>query len=404
MESGIRRYRWLSVLVWFLAVLPIIQVIRLPENHQWDFRVYYSAAKTFEQGYDPYDAHQREKVFPAPNMEFFYPPVSLYLFQELTALQFGTAYYLWFGLKLLALMLLLLIWHRTFEPLNPRYPMVLFFLLAYSGTLYRDLVAGNIAIFEQLVLWLGFSLLLRRRYLLFGFCIALAAQLKLQPIVFLGLLFFVEERPRWRELGISLAGFLALFSLNFLLQPVLMQSFIARISAGGGNLDERGAINPSMLAFIRDGISILSKRIHQLPLHVDMIIYIGAVLGVLILCLHFFKIHRKKNQETDLRSLIYIASLVFCVIAPRMKDYSYVMCLLPTLSILRRQKNKLVPIWAAFVLAPSMSSYVPFPFLENFSVLSSYFYSYLPLLAAGMMLWLYLDEFRKPSTIETNQC
>ena len=260
-ESEIRRYRWLSVLVWFLAVLPIIQIIRLPENHQWDFRVYYSAAKTFDQGYDPYDANQRETVFPAPGMEFFYPPVTLYFFQPLTALQFGTAYLLWFGLKLLALMLLLLIWHRTFEPLNPRYPMVLFFLLAYSGTLYLDLVAGNIAIFEQLVLWLGFSFLLRRRYLLFGFCIALVAQFKLQPIVFLGLLFVVEARPRWLELGISLAGFLALFSLNFLLQPVLMQSFIARISAGGGNLDERGAINPSMLAFIRDGISILSKRI-----------------------------------------------------------------------------------------------------------------------------------------------
>jgi hypothetical protein len=124
--SVTRRKLWLSVLVWMLAVLPIIQIMSLPENNQWDFRVYYSAAMTFDQGYDPYDANQREKVFPAPRMEFFYPPVSLYLFQPLTALQFGNAYFLWFGLKLLALMLLLLIWHKMFEPLNPRYPMVLF--------------------------------------------------------------------------------------------------------------------------------------------------------------------------------------------------------------------------------------------------------------------------------------
>jgi hypothetical protein len=397
-----RRNAWLSVLVWLLAMLPIIQIIHLPENHQWDFRVYYSAAMTFDQGYDPYDANQRAKVFPAPGMEFFYPPVILYLFQPLTALQFGTAYLLWFGLKLLALMLLLLIWHRTFEPLNPRYPMVLFFLLAYSSTLYLDLVAGNITIFEQLVLWLGFCSLLRRRYFLFGFCIALVAQFKLQPIIFLGLLFVAEARPRWLELGISLASFLALFSLNFLLQPVLMQSFIARISAGGGNLGELGHINPSMLAFIRDGIIILSKSIHQLPPYVDILFYIIAVLGVLTLCLYSFRIHRKKNPETDLKSLIYIASLVFCVIVPRMKDYGYVLCLIPTLSILRRQKNKLVPIWAVFVLAPSTSSYIPFPFFENLSVLSSYFYSYLPLLSAGMMLWLYLDEFRKPSVMQTS--
>lgn len=379
-------------------------MIRFPEKYQWDLRVYYSSAMTFDQGYDPYDANQRETVFPAPGMEFFYPPVSLYLFQPLTALQFGTAYFLWFGLKLFALTLLLLIWHRTFEPLNPRYPMVMFFLLAYSGTLYLDLVAGNIAIFEQLVLWLGFSFLLRRRYLLFGFCIALVAQTKLLPIVFLGLLFVVEARPRWLELGISLASFLAMFSLNFLLQPVLMQSFIARISAGGGNLDERGAINPSMLAFIQDGISILSNKKYHLPLYVDMLTYIFAVLGVLILCLYFFRIHRRKNPETDLRSLIYISSLVFCVIAPRMKDYSYVLALLPTLSILRRQKNELVPIWAAFILAPSVSSHIPFPFFKNISVLSGYFYSYLPLLSAGIMLWLSLVEFRKPSTIMTNQC
>lgn len=402
--SARRRYAWLSVLVWLIAVLPIIQIIRLPENYQWDFRVFYSAAMTFEQGYDPFDANQRETVFPAPGMEFFYPPVTLYLFQPLTAFPYKTAYLLWFGLKLFALMLLLLIWHRTFEPLNPRYPMVLFFLLAYSGTLYLDLAAGNIAIFEQIVLWLGFSFLLRRRYLLFGLCIALVAQFKLQPIVFLGLLFVVEARPRWLELGTSLASFLALFSLNFLLQPLLMQSFIARISAGGGNLDERGAINPSMLAFIRDGIGILSKTIHQIPQYVDALIYILAVLGILTLCLYFLRIHRKNNPETDLKSLIYIASLAFCVVAPRMKDYSFVLCLLPTLSILRRQKTGLVPIWAVFVLAPSVSSYVPFPFFEKLSVVSMYIYSYLPLLAAGMILWLSLDEFRKSSSYETNHC
>jgi hypothetical protein len=103
-------------------------------------------------------------------------------------------------------------------------------------------------------------------------------------------------------------------------------------------------------------------------------------------------------------SLIYIGSLAFCVIVPRMKDYSYILCLIPTLAILRRQKNELVPIWAVFVFAPSVSSYVPFPFFENVTALSNYFYIYLPLISAGMMLWLYFDELRKPSSAETNHC
>jgi hypothetical protein len=78
-----------------------------------------------------------------------------------------------------------------------------------------------------------------------------------------------------------------------------------------------------------------------------------------------------------------------------MKDYSYVLCLLPTLSILRRRKDALVPIWAAFLFAPSVSSYVPLPVFGKISVLAKYIYSYLPLLAAGMMLGLSLDEFRR---------
>ena len=74
--------------------------------------------------------------------------------------------------------------------------------------------------------------------------------------------------------------------------------------------------------------------------------------------------------------------------------YSYIILLLPTLSILRRRKDELelVPIVAVLVLAAPNAKYVPFV-----GGLSEYFYAYLPLLAAGMMLWLHLDEFRKLS-------
>lgn len=394
--SRASRSAWASLLVWLLALSPLVHIALTPEDYQWDFRVFYSAAMTQEKGYDPYDNAQRNAVLPVPNMEFFYPPLSLYFLTPFTALSYETAYHLWLGLKLSALILLFVIWHRGFESLNLRYPMVLFFLLAYSGTLYRDLAAGNISIFEQLVLWLGFFFLVRRQYLLFGICVALISQFKLQPIVFLGLLLLVEARPKWFELGISFASFLALFSLNFLLQPALMSSFIARILAGGGNLYELGAVNPSLLALIREGTGFVSRRIYQLPLHVDMLAYIVAVSGVLSIFLYFFVAYRKKHPNYDLRVLVYVACFVYCVTAARMKDYSYILCLLPTLSILRRQKTELVPIVAVLVLAPPISTYVPY--IEK---LSGYFYAYLPLLAAGMMLWLYLDEFRKPSNAIT---
>lgn len=387
--SRARRSAWISLLVWLLALLPLIHIARTT-HHQEDFHVYYSAAMTMERGYDPYDSAQRNAVLPVPGMEFFYPPLSLYPFTPLTALPYETASLLWLGLKLPALALLFVIWHRGFESLNPRYPMVLFFLFAYSATLYLDLEAGNISIFEQLVLWLGFSFLVRKRYLLFGICIAFISQFKLEPIVFLGLLLLVEAKPRWIELGISFASFLALFSLNFLLQPALMSSFIARLSAGGGNLAERGSINPSLLAFIQDGSRLVSRHI-KLPPHVDTLAYLVAGIGVLSIFLYFFVAYRKKHPDYDVRMLVYVACFVFSVTVPRMKDYSYILCLLPTLSILRRRKTELVPIAAVLVFA-SPISFVPF-----LGALSGFFHAYLSLIAAGMMLWLYIDEFRNPS-------
>lgn len=394
-SSAKRRHAWLSALVWLLAALPILQIVRFPGISHWDFRVYYSAAMTYERGLDPYDYDQREKVFPAPEMEFFYPPATLHLFRPLASLPYEVASLLWLGFKLSALALLLLVWHRKFEPLNPRFPMVLFFLLAFSSALYRDLTTGNITIPEQLVLWLGFSFLLDRRYLAFALCVAIAAQFKLQPVVFLGLLLFVDGRPRWLEAGAGLAGFLGLFSLNFLLEPGLTRSFLSRISTMEGNLDERGPFNPSLLAFVQDGIDLAFKGLHGLVPHVDRMIYAAAVLGVAALCCHRLRADREGRPAPDAKTLVYVACLAFCVVVPRMKDYAYVICLIPALAILRRQKELLAPVAAFLVLAPSLSSYVLFPMIGRFDAFSRFLYAYLPLLAAGAMLWLYLEELRR---------
>jgi hypothetical protein len=394
--SRVHRSTWISLLVWLLFALTPLIVFALgcPDRFQWDFHGFYSAGMTVKNGYDPYDSAQREAVFPGPGSwwQFFYPPLTLSLFTALTALPYGMACLLWLGLKLSALVLLFVIWHKGFEPLNPRYPLVLFFLLGYAGTIYQDVRAGNIVIFEQLGLWLGFLFLIGKRYLLFGLCIAVISQFKLQPIVFLGLLLIIEERPRWFEFGISLAFFVALLSLGFLLYPALISSFIGHIAAGGGNLFERAG-NPSLLALIQSVTDIVPKT-YQLPKFVDIVVYIVAVFGVLSTFLYFFVAYRKKHPNYDLRILVYAACFVYTVTAARMRDYSYIICLLPTLAMLRRRKDELelVPIAAVLVFAAPIAP--GFPFVGT---LSKYFYAYLPLLAAGMMLWLHLDEFRKLS-------
>jgi hypothetical protein len=396
--NPLRRSTWISLLVWVFFVLTPLMFIALnpgPQNYQWDFRAYYGAGLTVENGYDPYDDDQRAAVAQrflgaastrARGVTFLYPPLTLSLFTALTAVPYGTAYLLWLGLKLSALVLLFVIWHKAFEPLNPGYPLVLFFVLAYAGTIFGDVATGNISIFEQLGLWLGFLFLIRKRYLLFGLCVAVISQFKLQPVVFLGLLLIVEERPRWFEFGISLGFFVALFCLGFLLYPALIFPFIAHLAGGRGG-------DASLLTLIGDVTDIVSN-IYQLPKFVDIVAYIIAAFGVLSTFLYFFVTYRKKHPNYDLRILVYAACLVYSVTAARMMHYSYIILLLPTLSILRRRKDELdlVPIAAVLVLAAPIPKFVRFV-----GELSEYFYTYLQLLAAGMMLWLQLDDFRKPS-------
>ena len=390
--TQVRRLRWISIVVWVLALAPLLQIALHPENFQWDFRLFYSAGLAADAGVNPYDSGLRNAIYPAPSMEFFYPPLTLYLFELLKYLPYESATLLWIALKLAAFAVLVTLWHKKFEPLNPGYPIVLFFVFAYSGTLYLDIAAGNIAIFEQLIIWLGFYFFIERKFLLFGLCVALASQFKLQPIVLLGLLLIVEERPRWLALLGSIAAFLGLLVLNYLLQPDLTLAFINRLRTGGGNLYELGVINPSLLALVQDVVNAVGTRIHSMP--------VGTARGLfgLLLCLiatvflYFFISFRRRNPNYDLRILVYISCFLYAVTAARMKDYSYVICLLPTLVMIRRQmsRKEFIPLLAVLVCAPADTSYVPF-----LSRISNYFYDYLPLLLAGTMLAVYLYELRK---------
>lgn len=396
--TQIRRLPWISILVWLLALAPLLQIALHPENFQWDFRLFYSAGLAADAGVNPYDNALRNAVYPAPSMEFFYPPITLYLFELLKYLPYESASLLWIALKLSAFALLLMLWHKKFEPLNAGYPIVLFFVFAYSGTLYLDIAAGNIAIFEQLIIWLGFYFFIERKYLLFGLCIALASQFKLQPIVLLGLLLIVEERPRWLALGASIAAFLGLLFLNYLLQPDLTWAFISRLTTGGGNLREIGVINPSLLALIQDVVNAVSTRIYQLPVGTARVLYVVLLGQIAAVFLYFFILFRRKNPNYDLKILVYISCFLYAVTAARMKDYSYVICLLPTLVMIRSQmaRKQLIPLIALLVCAPADTSYVPF-----LSRISNYFYDYLPLLVAATMLVVFLYELRKHDGVDS---
>jgi hypothetical protein len=238
-----------------------------------------------------------------------------------------------------------------------------------------------VSLFEQCGLWFGFAALLERRYALFCACVILVAQFKLTPIFFALLLLVAPARPQWKWFTVCCAGFAAVFSLNFVLQPALLHDFLNVAPA----LDERGTLAPGTLAFIRDVFDLFGAHFSDRTRadEASFLITALAVGGFSVLAIAR---HRRNVPEPNAKAIIYFACLAYVLMIPRMKAYSFILLLIPTLYLLRAlPRRTLVPAvvatLAGMVMFPHGTSLFPF------RLLSQLFYAYLPLVAA-FSLWL----------------
>ena len=355
------RVRWAASHSWLILAICVFFVAHSNQD-QWDFRVFHSAAQALNSGASPYYAAHPNPLMPS-GLSYLYPPVALYAFQPLSGLSFDVARLVWLAMKVLALFVLIRLWHRNFEPLDAYW--FVFLTMAYNSTLLRDLVAGNISLFEQLGMWFGFYLLLKRRPLLAGVVIAAVAQFKLIPVLFLGTLLFIRPTRSWAPFGVALVAFGAIFSLNFLLTPGSMTEYIHSFATANPNLDERGVVNPSSLALIRDLAAIAVKRGLPVDRTITNAIYAAyiALVGLI-----FVWIPRKSLVELadkDPRLAIYYFCVLYALIVPRMKDYSYILLLMPSLYVVREvsrgtlKPRLMVPLVGVLMLVQTNTSIVP---------------------------------------------
>lgn len=366
-----RRRQILTVLAGLLALGLIVLVGVRWYAYQWDFHMFYWSAREFAAGRSPYLGK---------GLSFYHPPLLLYLYGLFTHLPESVACTVWYVLKLAALVALLRIWHRDFVRLRWDVVTITFLALAYNAAIYSDLVAGNVSIFEELLLWLGFSGLLQRRYWLFSLCLIVASQVKLTPLFFVVLLVAAVDKPQWRWLVATLAGFTLVFSLNQVLQPGLFRQFW-QVSS---KLDERGVDSSSLLALVRDGfdrLNLVDTRVSRL----DELLYLLLVSGVGIATLRLLSQYRKAVPAFDQRLLICFACVVFALISPRFKVYTYIILLPPTLYLLpridwRRHVPAATMVILMVVLFPHAKSLMPV------RVAFDLFITYMPLFAA-MLVW-----------------
>ena len=355
------------------------------EGSQWDFNVYYAAARVMGEGGDPYDPARLAAIAATPgNLPNVYPPLALSAFRPFAWLPLDAARHLWFALKLAAAAGLFLIWNRHFLRLRANVPTVLFFLLAFDATLAADLSSGNVALLESLCLWHGFSLLVRGRpWPLAGYLILLA-QVKVAPVALAAVFLVIAERPLWRPFLVTLAGAGSILALNPLFHPELTRRFATAAVA----LDERGILNPSSLAFFRDLVEGMRNRQVAVAAHLELVLYGAFAAWVLLLSVAAWS--RRRGGLVEPVQSLFLACLVYALIVPRFKDYTYVLLLMPGLSALRRYRGPLaIPLLAALLLFPHPNSPLPLGARHLFLLLTNY----VPLVAAFGLWIFYLREW-----------
>ena len=336
----------------------IVKVAANPD-FQWDLKIYHSAVKVFFEGGNYYDFDLlKEKGSQLP---FGYSPYGIHFLLFLGILSFQNTALLWLGLKVGILIALFFIWKRIFyEYFDEGYSWVLFCLFlvwslrAFNRTIYMDLRAGNISIIEEFLIWSGILFLLcRGKYLLFGLCLLAASFFKLLPIILIGLVLVVgtgKMKDKIKQLGIICLIALVVWGAGLLIMPFEFREWSNFLKLITFMPTEIGIINPAILPFIRDIIGNSGKAY-------ELILYFLWILAVFFIS-YFVSKHILKRDFSSLKKkkyLFFLWCLVYPMIMPRFKDYTFIF-LLPIfyyslLEIVKKSKGRVLKFIAVFLLS-----------------------------------------------------
>jgi len=362
-----------------VVVAVLWQIIGKLHLYQWDVVVYWWGGRAFMHGASPYGPIPGQPEY----LHFVYPPLPAALFAPLATLNQSAAKVVWLVLKLLALWGTVRIWRRALGVERIAVPSLFFFTFAFGSAVLVDVTAGNIAIFEQFVLWLAFTALLARRPWLFMLGVVLVAQLKLTPIFFLGLLLVDDERPRWAPFLAGAALFAALTGANALLLPGQTQEFLASVSS----LGERGWGDPSTLGVMQDLVDQLRGLRVPLPEATAYALYLAAVIALMVRTVRWWRDQRAAGT-LDRTVLVLVTLTLYALVMPRMKDYSYVALLPAAWYVLSGPQAVTASVAILAVLVPR-----PLPQLKLWLPMVPQPYVYAPLLGA-LVIWSILTTKR----------
>ncbi|NIP42191.1 MAG: DUF2029 domain-containing protein [candidate division Zixibacteria bacterium] len=364
--------------------------------YQWDFKTYFYASRLEATGGNPFDHEALRHISDNPRIHpFIYPPLLLKFFRVFSIFPYEIASVLWISVKALCLVLLLFIWCKKFLTDEKCWLVFLFAFFAFGSALFLDFKTGNIAVIMQLFLWSGFYFLLRGKPLLFIIMIVLASLFKLTPLVFLFLLPLLLGTRGYKYLASGILGFAAILILDYFAEKDNFVSWIETLAMPA----ERGSdYNPSSLALSKDLSDVFGMMglNNILPDSFPWILFLLMTAAVLIIALKFIPWQKLKSMKDGRLQIIYMSCLIYAMIMPRFKTYSFILLIPPVLYLIRRFSKRLsFPLM--FILV-SLSTNPPLPKLY----LTELFWTYYPLLIV-YSLWLIWVYFINRNSADARQ-
>lgn len=321
----------------FLAIAPLCGVA-LPlyfalvsGPSQWDFRLYYYAAKAFSLGLNPYDPTNVGAMAGSGEVQTFYMyyPLSIFLLKPFALLSFEQARFVFVLLKCAALMYLFFLWQVKFmnDRLDPLF--LIFCLFGFNAALSLDLKSGNVSLLEQALIWTALLAFVRDKITLFCAFIGLASVFKLTPLLFGGLLLLHPRPINKRPILIIIAVFLVASLTVLLAHPEFFSGFLANsLSYEMGRF--YGIENPSVLSLLKT----LSQGVEEItgisvPKPFQGGLYLAWVIVVVVSSWRAF-LKLAMNEADGRKTCVCLACLVYALVQPRFEDYQWVILLIPT--------------------------------------------------------------------------
>lgn len=265
-----------------------------------DYRSYYFASKHLLAGENIYFSNQRNIKFDQEPVDtFVYPPLMAVFLTPLSLMNLVTSYIIFTVLSVVIFVWAVLLLSRKLPKSN------IFFLVAVSAfsvspVIVLHLDRGQTDIIILFLLIGSILTFLKKKSVLTGALVGVAAALKITPLIFLPYFFLKDKKVFWAAVG-TLGAIFVLFS------PGVWGDFFTKIHSFAGGVSSGGLSNSLLGVFYNTSVSDYYSQ------GTASLVYIYA--AALLLGVTFFFIY--KNREGDRFTLFEYGILTtFMMIIP----------------------------------------------------------------------------------------